>query len=66
MENLNGEIESIFIDEERFTEANCPFTIKPNFSTFGSILETSKQKPLSSYLPDDSIRNLLGFNASTI
>ena len=40
--------------------------MKPNFSTLGRITEISKQDPLISCLPDDSIRNLLGFNASTI
>ena len=49
-----------------YTEANYPFTIKPSFSTLGSIIEISSQGPIISFLPDDSIRDLLGFKASTI
>ena len=48
-----------------FIEVEYPFTIKPNFSTPGSIIEISRLKPLISFLTNDSIRNL-GFNASTI
>ena len=39
IESLNNEIRSILTDEECFTEANYPFTIKPNFSTLGSIID---------------------------
>ena len=66
LENLNNEIKRIIIDEEHYTEANYPFTIKPNFSTLGSIIEISTQGPVISFLPDDSIRDLLGFNKTTI
>ena len=63
IESLNNEIKRIIIDQEHFTEANCPFTIKPNSSTLGSIIEISPQGPIISFMFDDSIRNLLGFNA---
>ena len=63
---MNNEIKRIKIEEEHFTEANYPFTIKPKFSTLCSIIKNSRQEPLISFLLDDSIRNLLGFNASTI
>ena len=43
IESLNNEIKRIIIDEEHYTEANYPFTIKPNFSTLGSIIEISPQ-----------------------
>ena len=66
LENLNNEIERIIIDEDHYTEANYPFTIKPNFSTLGSNIEISTQGPVISFLPDDSIRDLLGFNKTTI
>ena len=33
IESLNEEIKRIIIDEEHYTKANYPFTIKPNFST---------------------------------
>ena len=66
IESLNNEIKRIIIDEEYYTEANYPFSIKPNFSTLGSIIEISTQGPVITFIPDDSIRNLLGFNKTTI
>ena len=66
IESLNNEIKRIIIDEEHYTEANYPFSIKPNFSTLGSIIEISTQGPVITFLPDDSIRDLLGFNKTTI
>ena len=65
IESLNNEIKRILIDEEHYTEANYPFTIKPIFSTLGSIIETSPQGPIISFMFDDSIKHLLGFNART-
>ena len=66
IEILNNEIKRIIIDEEHYAEANYPFTIKPNFSTLGSIIEISSQGPVISFIPDDSIRERLGFNKTTI
>ena len=66
IEGLNKEIKRNNIGEEHYTEANYPFTIKPNFTKLGSIKEISRQEPLKSFIPDDSIRNLLGFNTRTI
>ena len=66
IESLNNEIKRIIIDEEHYTEANYPFSIKPNFSTLGSIIEISTQGPVITFIPDDSIRDLLGFNRTTI
>ena len=66
IESLNTEIKRIIIDEEHYTEANYPFTIKPNFSTLGSNIEISPQGPIFSFLFDDSIKDLLGFNARTL
>ena len=63
---MNNEIERIIIDKEHYTESNCPFTIKPNFSTHGSNIEISTQGPVITLVPDDSIRDLLGFNKTTI
>ena len=54
------------IDKEYFTEEIYPLKIKPNFSTLGFMIKTSEEGPLISFLLDDSIRNLSGFNASTI
>ena len=58
LENLNNEIKRIIIDEAHYTEATYPFTIKPNFSTLGSIIEISTQRPIITFEPDDSIRDL--------
>ena len=65
-EALNNELKRIIFDESHYTEANYPFTIKPNFSTLGSIIEISIQRPVITFVPDDSIRDLLGFNKTTI
>ena len=66
IEALNNEIKRIIIDEEYYTEANYPFTIKPDFNTLGSIIEISPQGPVISFTPNDSIGQLLGFNKITI
>ena len=66
IESLNNEIKRIIIDEEHYTEANYPFSIKANFSKLGSIIEISNQGPVLSFVHDDSIRNLLEFNKTTI
>ena len=63
IESLNNEIKRIIIDEEHYTEANYPFTIKPNFSTLGSIIEISPQGPIISFMHNDSMRDLLGFDS---
>ena len=63
---MNNEIKRIVIDEGHYNENTYPFTIKPNFRTLGSIIEISPQGPIISFMFDDSIRNLLGFNARTL
>ena len=63
---MNIEIKRIIIDEEHYTESNYPFTIKPNFSTLGCTLEIATQGPVITFVTDVSIRNLLGFNKTTI
>ena len=65
LESLNDEFRMIIIDEGPFTEVYLPFTLKPELSTMDSIIEIFTREPLISFLPDDSKRNLLGFNAST-
>ena len=65
-ESLNNESRRIIIEEEHFTEAEYAFTIKPNFLTRRPFIEISEQGPLFSFRTNDSIRNLLGFNATTI
>ena len=66
IERLNNEIKRIIIDQEHYTETNYPFNIKPNFSTLGSIIEISSQGPVITFVTNDSIGDLLGFNKTTI
>ena len=66
IENLNNEMKRIIIDEKHYNEIDYPFKIKPNFSTLGSIIEISTQGPVITFVPDDSIGDLLGFNKTTI
>ena len=54
---MNNEIKRINIDEEFYTEANYPFTIKANFSTLGFILEIITRRLVITFVPDDSIRD---------
>ena len=64
-ENLDNELKRYIIKEGYFTEGDYPFKIKPNFSSLCSVKEISWQKPLISFIPDDSIRDISGFNAIT-
>ena len=66
IESLKDEIKRIIIDEAYCSEKECPFKIKPIFSTLGSIIEFQPQGSKISFMFDDSIRDLLGFNARTI
>ena len=64
--SLNKEINRIVIDESHYTAVNYPFTIKPNFSTLGSIIEISTQGPINTFATDDRKGDLLGFIKTTI
>ena len=66
IESLDDEIKRIIIDKEHYAEANYPFTIKPNFSTLGSIVEIIPQGPIIGFVFDDSIGTLLGFNQTIL
>ena len=63
---MNKEIKRIITDPGHFTTSDYPFLIKPNFSTLGSIIEISDEESAISFIPDDSIRDLLGFKKSSI
>ena len=63
---MNNETERIIIDEGHYSENEYPFKIKAKFSTLGSIIEISPQGPIISFMFDDSIRDLSGFNARTL
>ena len=66
IESLDDEIKRILIDKDYYTEENYPFKIKPNFSTLGSIIETSPQGPIIDFVFEDSIGNLLGFGETIL
>ena len=65
IEALDKEIKRIVTGEGHYLVGDYPFKIKPNFPTLGSIIEISPQGPIISFMFDDSIRDLLGFNART-
>ena len=62
IESLNNEIKRIIIEKGHYTETNYPFRITPNFSTLGSIVEILSPGPQISFVFDDCIGSLLGFN----
>ena len=66
IESLNNEIKRVNFDEEIYTESSYAFTSKPNFSTLGSKVEISTQGPVTTFVPEDRIRDLLGFDKTTI
>ena len=66
IESLNNEIKRNIIDASHYTEENYPFNIKPSFSTLGSIIEISNHAPVITFAPDDSIRDLLRIDKTTI
>ena len=66
IESLNNEIKRIIIDEGHYSENNYPFTIKPNFSTLGSIVELSQTGPIISFVMENSIGQLLGFDETIL
>ena len=63
---MNNEIKRIIIDEEHYTEIHYPFLFKPNFSTLGSIIEIYTRGPVITFVHDDSMGDLLGFNKTKI
>ena len=63
---LKDEIKGNIIDEGLYTELDYTFYIKPDLSTLGSIIEISSQGPVITFVRDDSIGELLGFNKTTI
>ena len=63
---MDKEIKRIITDEEHLTEANYPFTIKPNLSTLGSLTEISPQRSIISIMFDHGIRDPIGFIARTV
>ena len=56
----------IIIDEGHYSENEYPFHIKPKFSLLSSVMDISQQGPIIIFMFDDSIKDLLGFNARTL
>ena len=63
LKSLDLEIKRIKFEEGHITEDFYPFSIKPNFSTLGSIIEITDPNFLIDFTYDNTIRDLLGFNA---
>ena len=63
--SLNDQIKRSNIEEGCFTEAKYPYFIKPDFSLSDSNKENSSNATGSeiSFVHDDSIRDLLGFDS---
>ena len=66
LDSLNDEIKRINLDKSPYTEAENPFTIKPNFNTLGSVIEKKPQGAIIGFVFDDSIRNLLGLSENML
>ena len=66
LESLNNEIKRFIIDDGHYSKNNYPFTIKPNFSTLESIVEIFQTGPITSFVMENSIGKLLGFNETIL
>ena len=58
IESLNDEFKMNVIDKQHYTKLNYSFTIKPNFSTLGSIIGISTRGPVITFVHDDSIKEI--------
>ena len=65
IESLQKEIRKIIIDQGYFNSEDYLFLIKPKFSTLRSIIEISNEESAISFIPDDSIRDLLRFTKTS-
>ena len=63
LQRLNEENKSIFTEEGPYTKQDYPCLFKPKFSSLGSVIEISNQRPINSFIQHDSIRNILGFDS---
>ena len=59
---MDDEIKRNIIEKGHYSESDYPISIKANFSTLGSIVEILTPGPQISFVFDDSIGNVLGFN----
>ena len=63
---MNNEIKRIIIDEGHYSENICPFNIKLNFPTLGSILEITQTGPIISFVMENSMGKLLEFDETIL
>ena len=66
IESSHKEIKRIIINQRYFNSEDYPFLIKPNFPTMRSIIEISNEELATSFKPDGSIRDLLGFDQTSV
>ena len=66
IENLNNEIRGTIIEQNHYTEKHYPIRTKPTFTTLGSIIGIPTQGPVITFIQNASLRDLLGFNRTTI
>ena len=66
IESSNKENRRIIFDKGHYTEKEYPFTINPNFSTLGSIVEIKPRGAIIGFVFEDRISNLLGFHGTII
>ena len=63
IESLNKEIKRNFIKEYYFTELDSLLKSRPNFSALGSLIELSRQEPITNFTLDGIINDFLRFIA---
>ena len=67
IESVNDEIKRIFIKKESVSSERYRFTKKPNFITIKSFIGTSSHRGTQiSFVQDDSLGSLLGFNPEVL
>ena len=66
IESLNNEIKRIIIAKGLYSENENPFTIKPNFITLRSIVQTLPQGLIIGFVFINIIGNLLGFHENLL
>ena len=66
IESFNNEIKRIITAKGHYSENEYPFTIKPNFTTLGSIIEKLLQGPIIGFVFKNNIGNLLGFHETIL
>ena len=66
IESSNNETKRIIIDKSYYSDKDYPFKIKPSFCTLGSFVEISPPGPITGFVLNDGIGNLLGFNETKL